>query len=140
MIFPGQKLAKIIFMLGIAVFLLAGFLGLSHFGMTMNMDGDMTMSDCPFMSGIAICNMSILEHIATWQSMFAHIQQPQNPMLVLLFLLSVSLVMVGWIKRLYTPPKHSFKQCTYFFNREHILIIELLLDLFSNGILNPKLF
>ena len=140
MIPSGQKQAKIILALGITVFLLTGFLGLSHFSMSMNMEGDTTMSDCPFMSGMAICNMSILEHIATWQSMFAHIQQPQNPMLVLLFLLSVSLVMVGWIKRRYPPPKNSLEQCAYFFGREHVLVIKPLQDLFSNGILNPKLF
>ena len=140
MIFSGQKLTKIIFTLGVAVFLFTGFLGLSHFSMTMNREGKMTMSDCPFMNGMAICNMSILEHIATWQSMFAHIQQLQNPMLVLLFLLSLSLAMVSWIKRLYPPPKNMLEQCASFFGCEHVLIIKPLQDLFSNGILNPKLF
>ena len=126
--------------LGIAVFLLMGFLGLSRFSMTMNMDEHMTMLNCPFMSGMAICNMNTFEHIATWRSIFTHTQQPQNSMLILLFLLSLSLVIVGWIKRLHLPYKDHLKQFTYFSGREYALIFRPLKDLFSNGILNPKLF
>ena len=137
---PEQKPAKIIFALGVAVFLLTGFLGLSHFGMTMNTEGDMAISDCPFMSGMAICNMNLFEHIATWQSMFAHIQQPQNSMLVLLFLLSASFVMVGWIKQSYLSSEDNLYQFAYLPCREYIPKGNSLQDLFSNGILNPKLF
>ena len=135
-----KKLAQIIFALGVTAFLLTGFLGLSHFGMTMNMDRNMTMSDCPFMSGMTICNMSMFDHIAAWQSMFAHILPHHDSTAVFLLLLSVSLLVLGWIKRLYPPPNNRLKQCKHFSCPEYVPKGNPLQDLFSNGILNSKLF
>lgn len=140
MIFLEQKLVRILLALGIAAFLLTGFLGLSRFSMNMNMDGNMTMSDCPFMNGMTICNMNILDHIATWQNMFAHILPQHNSTAVFLLLLSLSLVTVGWIKRQYLSPEDHFNQFSYLSDSEYVPIVKPLQDLFQNGILNPKLF
>ena len=133
----NKKLALIMFTLGIAVFLLMGFLGLSHFSMAMDADGEMAMSDCPFMIGIVICTMSTFEHIATWQSMFAHILQPQHATLLLL---SLSLLVLGLVGQRHQPLANRFKQFASFSYGEYVPNDKPFQDLFSNGILNPKSF
>ena len=140
MISAKQKLTRILFALGIAAFLLTSFLGLFHFGMTMDTEGNMTMSDCPFMIGMTLCNMNLFEHIATWQSMFAHILPHHHSTAVLLLLVSVSLLILGRITQLYPPPSRRLKQFISFSDPEYIPTIKPLQNLFSNGILNAKLF
>ena len=132
-----KKLAPIMFTLGITAFLLMGFLGLSHFSMAMGTDGEMAMSDCPFMIGMNICTMSAFEHIATWQSMFAHILQPQHATLLLF---SLSFLVLGLVRQLHQPLANRFKQIAYLSYGEYVPTVKPFQELFSNGILNPKSF
>ena len=62
--------------------LLAGSLGISHMGMSMDMDGSMT--DCPFLPGVSICMMSPLEMVAASQSFLGEIVLNTDSSLLLL--------------------------------------------------------
>lgn len=117
-----------------------GFLGISHSGMTMGPDGKMTMDGCPFMSGTGICNMSPLEHVAMWQSLFAGIPQRFDPTLILLTILASIVFVRVWMRSLYPPPRVGNKQSRYYVYRKNIPIINAMKELFSCGILNPKAF
>ena len=133
------KLTKTIFTLGVVAFLLMGVFGLSHAGMTMDADGHMTMDTCPFMSGMGICTMSPLEHVAMWQSMFTSTSHELNQILVVLVLM-ISVLGIAWIRYVFPPPRELVRQRTYYSYREHVPVITVLQELFSSGILNPKLF
>ena len=134
-----HKLAKAVFAIGMTAFLLIGVLGLSHMGMTMDADGHMTMDNCPFMSGMGICNMSPLEHIAMWQNMFTTIPHELNQTLALLLLI-VSALGIAWVRYLFPPPREPVRQRIYYSYREHVPVLNILQELFSSGTLNPKLF
>lgn len=119
------------------VFLSVLFLSLFHMPASMEMGGE--MSDCPFMTHEEVlCSMSTIDHIAAWKSAFTAIA----PSFVLLLLTLVAVALV-----LAVAPNLLLSQ-RY---RQHILSREVcdriytfsyrpLQELFSNGILHPKLF
>jgi len=131
---------KMVLVLGLAAFLFFGIFGVSHSTMNMGPDGNMTMSNCPFMSGQAVvCNMNPLEHISAWQSMFVTILQQNSSDLLVLLLAALALTLV-WT-RLLRPKFEPEPQLAFAIAcREHYLPPPLLQELFSSGILNPKLF
>ena len=135
-----QRSARAILFLGLIAFLLIGFFGMPHSNMVMGPDGNMTMSNCPFMSGQAVvCNMNPLEHIAAWQSMFTSTLQQNGSTLILLLLAALALALVWTRLRWPTPPK-AIESVSFIVHRENYLPPPLLQELFSNGILNPKVF
>lgn len=115
--------------------------GLPHFGMTMSMDmdGNMTMTDCYMPGMTAICNMTPLEHVASWQSMFTS-TPVQSFMLLLLSLVLTALVGFLWTRQEHSPPLLQRKHPVFSRRREYIPQHTSLQELFSQGILNPKLF
>lgn len=132
---------KVLLILGLVAFSSLGFFGMSHSTMNMGPDGSMTMSNCPFMSGQAVvCNMSPLEHIAAWQSMFATTLQQNGSDLLALFLAALALALV-WTRllrpKLEPEPAPAFSSIR---RREISLPSPLFQELFSSGILNPKVF
>lgn len=134
------KASKTLLVLGLIAFLLVGFFGLSHSSMAMGEDGNMTMSNCPFMSGQAVvCNMNPLEHIAAWQNMFTSIPQQDVATLLLLLLASLALVFI-WTGQKRSSVTDSLQTPQYVRIKEYIPIANSLQELFSNGILNPKLY
>lgn len=124
----------------VAFVVVAGF-SLPHFAMNMSMDmhGNMTMTDCYMPGMTAVCNMSPLEHISSWQSMFTSILT-QNNVLSLLLLLFVSIVASVWIRQTLSPL--GIRQSSPLFSRrrEYIPLHSQFQELFSRGVLNPKLF
>lgn len=123
---------KIAFALLLASLLLVGSLGVSHAGMSMNMDGN--MSDCPFMPGVSICSMSPIEMIAASQSFLSNITLNQDPFLLLV---SVALILTVF-PQFFSPPKLSLSHKPI--KRKLIVLSSFLEEAFSDGILNPKLF
>jgi hypothetical protein len=135
-----SALAKILFSFGAVAFLLVGALGLSHFGMTMKMDmnGNMDMSDC-FMPGMAaVCNMNLLEHITTWQHAF--LVPPQQYGILSLLLLFIFALGTGRVRWQYPPPENRVQTLWSRVAQSCSLPATSLQELFSDGILNPKLF
>lgn len=133
--------ARSVLAVGLAVFLLVGVMGLPHFGMSMSMDehGNMTMTDCYMPGMTAMCNMSAIEHIASWQSAFASIVQEYGSTLLLLLLFAVIAIAIVWVRQQYPPPK-NLNVYRYRVRQEHRLPPAPLQELFSSGILHPKIF
>lgn len=126
---------KVLFALLLASLLLVGSLGISHAGMSMDMEGNMT--DCPFMPGVSICNMSPLEMIAASQSFLQNVSLQNDLFLILSLLLAVAGTVV--FARFFSPPD--------LFAVRHLapkqsppVSYNFLQEAFSNGILNPKLY
>ena len=126
-------------MLGIGTFLFMSLFGVFHSSMGMSMDGK--MSDCPFMPGMNVCPMSPLEHATFMQGFFTNIPQQENPFLTLLFSLAfAAFLSITWLKRFFLPPDLNQRALQHFYRQRSFSILRLLQELFSQGILNPKLF
>ncbi len=135
-----SKASKTLLVLGLAAFLLVGFFGFSHSSMAMGEDGNMTMSNCPFMSGQAVvCNMDPLEHIAAWQSMFTSIPSQTGSTLILMLLAALALAFL-WTHLRWPSIDRTYTLSRFFVRRDYIPPVSLLQELFASGILNPKLF
>lgn len=134
------KAQKALMILGLITFLSLGFFGISHSSMAMGEDGNMTMSNCPFMSGQAVvCNMDPLEHIAAWQSMFTGIPSQTGSTLILLLLAALALAFL-WAHLWRPSIDRTYVPFRFFVQRDYIPPVSPLQELFSSGILNPKLF
>ncbi|MCA9364231.1 hypothetical protein KC727_03355 [Candidatus Kaiserbacteria bacterium] len=124
---------------GLILAFLLGTMFVSLFTMSMDMDMTGGMSDCPFMShDEVLCPMNLIDHIGAWKSAFLAVV----PTIVFLLIgagavaLTVSLA-PHLISPRYKPipilPRMLRERTYSFFYR-------LFQELFSNGILNPKLF
>ncbi|OGG59789.1 hypothetical protein A2765_04345 [Candidatus Kaiserbacteria bacterium RIFCSPHIGHO2_01_FULL_56_24] len=140
MIATFPKAGRTLLISGLIAFLFLGFFGLSHVSMAMGEDGNMAMSNCLLMSGQAVvCNMNPLEHIAAWQSMFTSLPQQDNTAVMLLLL--AALVIAFLWTRLHWPSIDDARiSARSVVRREYIPLATPLQELFSNGILNPKIF
>mgnify|MGYP001567940350 CR=1 FL=1 len=135
-----SRTAKTLLILSLVAFLLFGFFGLSHSSMAMGADGNMIMSNCPFMSGqVAACKMDILEHIATWQSMFTGILSHTGSTLMLMLVAALALAFL-WAHLRWPPTNRVFASTRLLVRREYVPPAPSLQELFSSGILNPKLY
>mgnify|MGYP001258635514 CR=1 FL=1 len=119
------------------LFIGAMFSGFFHMTMTMDMVDD--ASGCAFMSsGKELCNMSVAEHISTWQSTFLATMPVFNLLLlalaaaVIIFTVAPNLLLKQRF-RVSIIPKEIVERVYTFSYRP-------LQELFSSGILHPKLF
>ena len=119
------------------LFLGVMFGGLFHMSIGMDMAGSMT--DCPFVSsGEELCKMSLSEHVGAWKSTF----MTTIPTLTLLIsALAAAAVIVSVAPNVFAKPKFKTPALPKEI-LEHIYTFSYrpLQDLFSNGILHPKLF
>lgn len=120
-----------------AIFLATFFLSLFQMPASMGMPGE--MSGCPFMSHEeVVCSMSSLDHLAAWQSAFTA-TVPSFVLLILALIAAVALSAVapnlfGRLTYFEPPLLRSVRERTYTFSYRPLQ------ELFSNGILHPKLF
>lgn len=127
--------------LGIAIFtvLFLGtmFGGLFHMTMGMDMTGE--MSGCPFMTHEAtLCSMSVTDHIESWKSAFLAAVPGFTLLLLALAATAIILTIAPHLllKRRWAEPlisKHVLERVYTFSYRP-------LQELFSRGILHPKLY
>ena len=117
-------------------FIVAGNPSLVH----ANMDGMATneeMPGCPLMGMNTICQMSPLEHLGMWQNLFAFLPKVED-LLTFLFSLLVFALGVAWFSWLPRGiPKTTRGNCI---RQDRIPPFRALQELFSSGILHPKLF
>ncbi len=96
-------------------------------------------SDCLFMTHeVTLCSMGVLDHVAAWQSAFLA-TIPSFALLLLLLVAALVLFTVApnlLVKQKYRAPLLS-RNLT---ERTSLFIARPLQELFSNGILHPKLF
>ena len=117
-------------------FFVAGNSGLAHIGMD-DMAMHEAMPGCSLMGMSAVCQMNPLEHIGMWQNLFAFLPKIEDlfALLFSLFALVLGMSWLSWLPR--RIPKtgigHRIRQ-------DYIALSHPLQELFSSGILNPKLF
>lgn len=135
-----SKAQGVMLALWLVAFLSFGFFGISHTVTSMG-SGGMALSNCLFMSEqAAVCDMSPLEHIAAWQSMVTTVPQQNGLGLLMLLLAALTLAFV-WASWYW--PKFERKpqlRLSTVAQRETYPPPPLYQDLFSSGILNPKVF
>ncbi|MHB1086805.1 MAG: hypothetical protein ACYCZ0_03600 [Minisyncoccota bacterium] len=95
------------------------------------------MSNCPFMGMSAICNMTPLQHIAAAQAMLTALPQSSD-VLVLLLLLLASIIATTILSNIRRARPRAAPMPIY--ARREYAPSSPLLESFSNGILNPKVF
>lgn len=134
-IFPKYVLVVVFF-----AFILLSSVGLFSPDMAMNSDGQMS-SNCPFMPGMtSLCQMNPLEHIAAWQSMFSTIPNQQDVLTILLLFLASLAFSLFLIHKATYPPIISDLRARFVHNWTRTSVTNPLQELFSSGILNPKIF
>ncbi len=118
------------------------FVFISVFGMnmTMTMQKDGKMSNCPFMmnNSSSFCQMSVAEHIQKWQEMFAAIASRQISISFILAALLIPFIYSLTQLTLAPPLTQIFQR----YSKEHpdIRAFNPLLSAFSNGILHPQVY
>jgi hypothetical protein len=128
---------KIVPILLLIFFLGTMFFSLFHMSMGMDMSGGMT--DCPFMAHEeVVCQMNLADHIGAWKSVFLS----TAPMLMTLLAVSGVALLVASVapnllrKKQYAPRSlHRWLEV-----RRYTFSHRPLQELFSSGILHPKLY
>lgn len=109
------------------------------FQLSMGMEKGGAMSDCPFMEhGEVICTMSLTDHIGAWKAAFVSIA----PTIVVLVMVAGTTVLLAIAPssfllsrgRLIAVKLNQLRTRTYSYTYRPLQ------ELFSNGILHPKLF
>ena len=104
---------------------------------TMHMNDDGSMSDCPFMGQASLCQMSVFEHIAKFQSIFTITVQKNLIAFLILILTLIFTTIVGYLLFTLAPPKqivYTTREC-----HRGVTFNKILLAL-SDGRLQPKLY
>jgi len=140
-IFANKNLAKIVLILTTISFVWLGTFGLLNHMTGMKSDNQMNMGSCLFNGQEEICNMDFSEHISVWQSMVTSL--PQNFGLLDILLLAIVLVVI--IPFIHDPlsrlsEKIRFRYKLYIRQHPQISLFNFIQEIFSQGILNPKLF
>lgn len=120
----------------LVVFLFVGTFGMSHMSMSMDASGNMT--DCPFDSGVSLCAMDLFGMIYASQNVLTGLFQ-QKELISLLTLLAVFLYALGIFYKPFSPPKLYLAR-NYYLNKDFVSQENSIKELFSDGILNSKLF
>lgn len=139
-----KKLTRFFFGLTLLAFIFVALFGLSHGMAGMEKRGDGTMGGCLFNGQAEVCTMNFSEHIAIWEGMFTSL--PQNTglvdllILVLAIVLAVAVIAV-WQKNLFEfSERVSSRWRLYIKQNPQIRLFNSLIEEFSQGILNPKIF
>ncbi len=122
---------------GIVLVFLLGAMFVSLFHMSMGMDMSGGMSDCPFMAHEEVlCPMNLADHIDAWKTAFVAIAP------TIVFLLTVTVAFIVSVAPFLFRPKRNTIPILYrqFLQRRYSYSYRPLQELFSNGILHPKLF
>ena len=124
---------------GVILTFLLGAMYVSLFHVSSGMDMTGGMSDCPFMThDEVICPMDLADHIGAWQSVF----QDVVPSIVLILVAVGAVALVSSLAPHLLLPKRKpiplssrrLRERTYSFSYRPLQ------EMFSNGILHPKLF
>ena len=134
----SKGVARIALFLSVASLLYMTLFGAFHLSHAMGTDGK--MDTCPLMPGMNICPMSPLGHASLMQSLLTNIPQQQDLTLALLGLVFITIIGLVWCRRFYQPLAEHEKPPAYFYYQRHAHVETILQNLFSKGILNPKLF
>lgn len=122
----------------LAIFLGTMFVSLFYMSGGMDMEMQSGMADCPFMEhGEVICSMDFVSHIGAWKAAFTSVL----PTIVTLVLVAGAVALFTSSPFLLpTRGKPIPIQFSVLRTRTYSYTYRPLQELFSNGILHPKLF
>lgn len=121
---------------GIAIAFLLTTMGVSLLHLSAGMDMTGGMTHCPFMTHEEVlCPMDLADHIAAWKSAFLAVTP------TVMVLLSAAALVVFFAPHVFVatrrPPILLHRQLR---ERTYTFVYRPLQELFSNGILHPKVF
>lgn len=121
----------------LTVLLGAMFVSLFHLSMGMDMTG--SMSDCPFMAHEEVlCPINLADHIGAWKSAFLAVAPT---IFLLLAIAGLAVVMAALAPHLFALKRKPIPILTkQLRERTYTFSYRPLQELFSNGILHPKVF
>lgn len=126
--------SKIIGVILLTVFLSVSVIGLFHVSSSMDMGGH--TSDCLFISQTeTLCSMSVLGHIVAWKSALLATMPTW-----LFSLVMVAIVLAFLPTRLQTRRYRVLLNLRTIIERVYSFVYRPWQELFSSGILNPKLY
>lgn len=116
------------------LFALAAFSGMGAFLAAGAPDG--AMASCPFSHGSAMCAMNAFEHISAWKTLFAGLPQKSAALLAILIF---TFVIAFFAPRRESPADKSLNAFRRFFLIFRP-VFDYLREIFSRGILHPKIY
>ena len=128
---------KIVSIAIFTIFLGAMFASLFHMSVGMDMTSGMT--DCPFMEhGEVICPMNLADHIGAWKDAFVSVA----PTIVTLIVAAGAIAFIASTAPFFFTPRRKpiSVRLNILRTRTYSFSYRPLQELFSNGILHPKLF
>lgn len=135
----SKKITKITTIILSVLVLWMLLFGLSQMIIDMNMMD--AKANCPFGGhSIALCQMNPMEHIQEWQSMFTILPAKNYLSLSSALLVFLVLLALGSIKTFTEFNQSRFNSRTHYFYLNRFALFNQLRELFSSGILNPKIF
>lgn len=140
-IFANKNLVKIVLILATISFMWLGTFGLLNHMTGMKSDNQMNMEGCLFNGQEEICNMDFSEHLSVWRSMVTSL--PQNfGLLNILLLVIVFVVIIPFLHDPLSKLSKKIRSRYKLYIRQHpqINLFNFIKEIFSQGILNPKLF
>lgn len=124
----------------IVAILFLGILSAFSFSVLMGMETDRhgQMAACPFTLSSSICTMGFSEHLSMWQSMFAATLNHR----VLFAVVGLIILLVLFAFRYFNTVQDQRFKAFKLYTDEHSNnpIFNKLLELFSGGILNSKIY
>ena len=123
-----------------AIFLGVMFGGLFHMSMGMDMAGGSNTQGCPFMSHEeALCSMSVFEHFGEWKANFLAVIPTVS---LLLGALVAAAIFLSAVPDLIFTKRRSLHVICVLNKSGEVLSFprRSLQELFSSGVLHPKLF
>ncbi|MFA6295492.1 MAG: hypothetical protein WC666_03655 [Candidatus Paceibacterota bacterium] len=136
----NKKFVKILFAITAISFLWLGTFGLMHH--MSEMKPDMTGgSGCLFNGQTEVCTMNFSEHIALWEGMMTTLPQEIGALSLLALALLLVVVVAFWRNPLFEFSEHiASRWRLYIKQNPQIRLFNSIIEQFSQGILNPKIF
>lgn len=132
-----KTFGRFLIILGLVSFLLAAFIGPSHTMMGMEQQNDGSMGGCLFTGMEEICLMTFAEHLLQWQNLFAVTGIKNAPAVVLLAIVFVAMF-VSNRRLLLRFSYHATRWRLYLWHHPDVSLFPHLREVFSQGILHPK--
>jgi hypothetical protein len=131
-----QKVSAVALPVMYLAFVLASSLGVMHMGMQMGHDGH--MHDCPYAKFLSVCDMTPIEHLSAWKSVFTTLGMKEISLIAFFALLAVFALHA--LSRQRRVPATRYRQQRGLYATDVRPFVRSLEDAFSNGILHSKAF
>ncbi len=136
----NKKFVKILFAITAISFLWLGTFGLLHHMSEMRPDNAVG-SGCLFNGQTEVCTMNFSEHIALWEGMIRTLPQEIGALSLLALALLFVAVIVFWQNNLFEfSERIASRWRLYIKQNPQIRLFNSIIEQFSQGILNPKIF